>query len=218
MLGYQLVILWLFLFFAIFYPLVRGFSIPNATIAYWCLVMLFIAVFEFLLPFNYEYMCKKGHEYHKDRTCFGLEDGKSLTDMLSPKMYMDLYADYSLSDCKYRKGFGHDGFHFVLFGELWHGAFSAIGSILTLYYLYTDPGSKRFFLSAFSTGLVQLTMIIWYVSPVFLELFIEDSGNHISKWWWPPFLWNAPWFVLPPLLIFWGAKGILDPSVSKTSQ
>ena len=210
MYGYQVVVIWLVLFFSFFYPFVRKFNAFHRMVAYWCFIMLFIAVFEGMLIFHYDYMCRKGKYYKKKKKCFWNEDGKCLGDMLSSKMYMELYSDYSLADCKYRKNVGHDGFHFVLFGELWHGFFSGILSILILYFLYMAPESRHYLLSFFTLGVVQLTMIIWYVSPVILELFIEKSGNHWSKWWWPPFLWNMPWFIIPPMLIYYGAWGLLN--------
>ena len=205
-----MVLLWLVLFFSFFYPFVRKFGAFHRMLAYWCLAMLFIAAFEGMLLFNYDYMCSKGAYYAENNKCYWSEDGKRPGDLLSSKMYMDLYGDYSLADCKYRKNFGHDGFHFVLFGELWHGVFSGALSILTLYLLFSNPHARPCLLSFFTLGVVQLTMIIWYVSPVILELFIEGSGNHWSKWWWPPFLWNVPWFIIPPMLIYRGARGLLD--------
>lgn len=208
MLGYQLIIVWFILFFSIFYPFVYKLNSINKTIAYWCYCMIFITIFEFMLIFHYKYMCKKGEEYYNENKCFGYEE-RNIKDMFSYKMYMDLYGDYSLSDSKYRKNIGKDGFHFVLFGEIWHGIFSGILAITSLYYLYTKEDSKELFLSIFTMGIIQLTMIIWYVSPVFLELFIEESDNYISKWWWAPFLWNVPWFIFPPIMIYHGAKNLL---------
>jgi hypothetical protein len=210
MLGYQMVLLWLILFFIMFYPLVKQFDAFHRTVAYWSYIMIFIMIFEFMLPFNYKYMCEKGQYYADNNKCYWSEDKKSLKDMICSKMYMELYSDYSLADFKYRQNLGDSGFHFVMFGELWHGAFSGLFSILTLYFLYTAKESKKFILSYFTLGIIQLTMIIWYVSPTILELFIEGSGNHISKWWWPPFMWNLPWFIIPPIMIYEGAKKILN--------
>jgi len=167
-------------------------------------------IFEFMLPFNFDVMCKKGDYYYDNNKCYWTEKDKTLNDMFCCKMYMELYSDYSLSDCKYRKNLGQDGFHFVMFGELYHGLFSGICSVFLLYYLFTDKTSRKFFLSIFTLGVIQLTMIIWYASTVILELFIKESGNHLSKWCAPPFLWNAPWFIIPPILIFEGARGLLN--------
>ena len=210
MYGYQLVILWLVLFVLLFYPIFKDFNILYKTIGYWCVIMLFITTFEFMLPFHFDMMCEKGKYYKKNGCCYWNEADKKISDMFSPKMYMELYSDYSLSDCKYRKNLGHDGFHFVMFGELWHGFLSGIFAVLSLYYLFTDKTSKNFFLSIFTLGVIQLVLILWYVSPVILELFIEKSGNHYSKWWFPPFLWNVPWFIIPPLLIHEGTNGLLS--------
>ena len=209
MLGYQMIVLWFIAFFAVFYPAVHNLSRIDATVAYWSFWTVCVAIFEAMLTFCHEYVCKKGHEYYENGGCLGLEEGKSLMDIFTYQFYMDTYADYSLADHKYRRGIGHDGFHFALFGEVWHGVFSGIAAIASLYYLYAAPKSNEFMLSVFSLGLIQLTMIIWYVSPVILELFIDGHENHMSKWWWPPFLWNVPWFTFPPILIYYGAAGIL---------
>ena len=208
MYGYQMVLLWITICIIIFFPIFKHLNILYRTIGYWCVIMLFIAVFEFMLPFNFDMMCGKGKYYYKNKLCYWSEPGKKISDMFSSKMYMELYSDYSLADCKYKKKLGHDGFHFVMFGELWHGFFSGIFSITSLYYLFKDKTSQ-ILLSIFTLGIIQLVMITWYVSPVILELFIEKSGNHYSKWWWPPFLWNLPWFIVPPLMIYEGYKGLV---------
>lgn len=206
--GYQLVLTWIIFYILICFPFFRHFSLFNRLVAYWCTVMLCVSIFEAMLIFKWKYMCKKGKKYYKKNKCYWNEDVK-LKDACSSKMYMDLYADYSLADCKYRRGFGKEGFHFVFFGEIYHGIFSGILSGLTLWKLFTDPDSSAYKLLYFTLGIVQLTMITWYVSPCILELFYENCGNHISKWWWPPFLWNLPWFIVPPILIWKSVKTLV---------
>jgi len=209
MLGFHMVLIWLTMFIIVFFPIFKHLNILYRTIGYWCVLMIFIAIFEFMFPCNIDIICEKGMHYYDNKCCYWSETGKKLSDMFSSKMYMELYSDYSLSDCKYRKGLGDEGFHFIMFGELWHGVFSGIFAIASLYYLFKDKTCRKFFLSIFTLGLIQLVMIIWYVSPTFLELFIDKCGNHYSNWWWPPFLWNLPWFIIPPLLIYEGYKGLI---------
>ena len=62
--------------------------------------MVFVGIFELLLLFYYEYLENKGKGYYKNNNCYWLEDN-NVSDMFSYKMYMDLYADYSLSDKRY---------------------------------------------------------------------------------------------------------------------
>ena len=206
--GYSLVIIWILSYIIICFPFVRHFSVFNRLVAYWCIVMLLISLFEAMLIFEWKYMCKKGKYYYKNNTCFWNVEAY-FKDIFSTKLYMDLYADYSLADCKYRRGFGREGFHFVFFGEIYHGLLAGILSGLTLWKLYTNPNSAAYRLLYFTLGILQLTMITWYVSPCILELFHEKCGNHISKWWWPPFLWNVPWFIVPPIFIWRGAKELV---------
>ena len=133
-----------------------------------------------------------------------------LYDMFSDKMYMDLYADYSLADYKYRQNMNDSGFHFAYFGEIWHGIFAGFFSILVIYFKFFNLDNKKYHLAYFTLGITQLVMITWYISPAILELFLENNQNHWTKTWWPPYLWNLPWFILPSILIYHGTKNILS--------
>jgi len=212
MFGYQLVVLWLVIFIAISFPFVKHLDVMHRLIIFWSIITLFVFLFEIMLMFKSNYVCEKGKQYYDNGTCYWSEKDIRFSDMFSSKMYMDLYADYSLGDAKYRQNFGDSGFHFVMFGEIWHGIFAGLMSMLVLYYNYTSPETNFFYLSVLCLGLIQLIMIIWYISPCVLELFIETSINHSSKCWKPPLLWNLPWFIIPPILIYFGANNILYPS------
>lgn len=214
MFGYQLVILWIVLFVAIIFPFVKHLDVMHRLIIFWSIMTLFVFSFEIILMFKSDYVCEKGQKYFDTNTCYWSENDISLSEMFSTKMYMDLYADYSMGDAKYRQNFGDSGFHFVMFGEIWHGIFSGLLSILTLYYYHTAPATNFFYLPVLCLGLTQLVMIIWYISPCILELFIETSINHSSKCWTPPLWLNLPWFIIPPILIHFGASNILYPATT----
>jgi hypothetical protein len=211
MIGYQLVILWIVLFVAVIFPFVKHLDVTHRLIIFWSIMTIFVFLFEIILMFKSDYVCDKGQQYMDANTCYWSENDINLSDMFSTKMYMDLYADYSLGDAKYRQNYGDSGFHFVMFGEILHGIFAGLLSILTLYYYYTAPDTNFFYLSVLCLGLTQLVMIIWYISPCILEFFVETSINHSSKCWTPPLLLNLPWFIIPPILIRFGATNILYP-------
>ena len=207
--GYQMVLLWLILFFVIIYPLIANFSVIDKTIMYWCFLTIFVFLFEMMFMYNYNYVCDKGGEYFKNKKCYWTEK-VNLSDMFSDKMYLDLYADYSLADYKYRQNMNDSGFHFVYFGEIWHGIFAGLLSILVIYYKFFNNNLKKYHLSYFTLGITQLVMIIWYMSPAILELFLQDHQNNLSNTFWPPHLWNVPWFILPSILIYNGLINIID--------
>lgn len=206
--GYQMVLLWLTLFFIIFYPVVSKLNIIDTTIIYWCLITIFVFIFEMMFMIKYKYVCDKGNYYYNTNNCYWNEK-VGLYDMFSDKMYMDLYADYSLADYKYRQNMNDSGFHFVYFGEIWHGIFAGFLSILVLYFKFFSINNKNYQLAYFTLGITQLVMITWYMSPAILELFLENNQNHWTKTWWPPYLWNVPWFILPSILIYYGTKNFL---------
>ena len=207
--GYQMVLLWLIIFFILFYPLVKDLNAINRTIIYWCFITIFVFLFEMMFLFNYDYVCKKGNYYFDEYKCYWT-DIVPLKDMFSNKMYLDLYSDYSLADYKYRQNIGDPGFHFVYFGEIYHGIFAGIMSFFVLYFHYINIDRKKYLLSVLLLAVIQLVMITWYMSPAMLELFIKDNSNHYSKTWWPPYLWNVPWFIIPILMIKYSLNTLFD--------
>ena len=211
--GLYLIIMWLTAYVLVLFPLVHRYGHFDRLVVYWTILMFLVASFEAMLIPNSNYMCEKGQEYSDNGTCFWSQPA-NVSDAFSSKLYMDLYADYSLADAKYRMNYGNEGFHFVLFGELWHGFWCVVLGIAVMYTFYAMPNTPAYFLSLFSMGLTQLVMIIWYVSPAILELFIEGSPNHVSNWWWPPFMWNVPWFIIPPMFMHKGAMGLLRPTIA----
>jgi hypothetical protein len=213
MLGYQLVIFWFSLFFSIFLPLSYYLELnrPLTIIMLWVVWSFFVSLFEFILPFNMKYVCEKGKEYYNNNTCLWSEKGYSLTSIFDKTLYMNAYADYSLADSKYRKGYtksnetSSHSFRCVMLGEMIHGVFSFIFSVLVLYNIFIGGSNAHKNLHILLLGATQFALICWYQSTVFWDMLDKDSENYYlnEKWWWPPLLWNLPWFIFPPYLIYY---------------
>ena len=119
MIGYQLVIIWFVAFISLLWPIFGHFDLFDRLVGYWATLMILVAIWEFCLPFNFDLLREKGTYYCENKCSFFSEKDKSIWDLFTPKMYMDLYADYSLADCKYRGKLGEDGFHFVMFEHVY---------------------------------------------------------------------------------------------------
>ncbi len=209
MLGCFLVILWLTIFSIVSYLCCSFLGLKTAllrTIFVWTFFMVFVGIFELLLLFYHEYLHKKGQYYYKKNICYWNEDNK-ISDMFSYKMYMDLYADYSLSDKRYCKKITNKGNRFVLLGELTHGFFCFLfAPIIFYYFIHFDE--LYIYLYSIMFVAIQFGLIIWYLASVFLEMYFVK--NH--KFWWPPLLWNVPWIIIPIYVIYYGIKEIGNPN------
>ena len=172
------------------------------TIFAWSLCMVFVSIFELLLLFYYDYLQKKGKEYYKNKTNYWLEDNDIL-DMFSYKMYMDLYADYSLSDKRYCENFTNQGSRFVILGELVHGFFCMLfTSIIFYYFIYFDE--LYIYLYSIIFVAIQFALITWYLGSVAVEMFFVPN----KQFWYPPLFWNVPWVIIPLYIIYFGIKKI----------
>jgi len=211
MYGWQIIISWFVLFFPIFYVPLRNFDLPMKIIGYWCFFMIFICIFEFLVPFNFDTICEKGNYYYENDKNYWIEDDKKFSDLLTSKMYMNVYSDYSLSDCKYRKGLNDSGFRIVMLGEIIHGILTFIFTCIVLYGMYFGMNKNKLNLHILILGIIQLTLIIWYQSTVIWDMCIESSDNCCNnpKWYWQQQGWNVPWFIFPPYLIYYGYTNLL---------
>ena len=217
--GYQLIILWFIIFFTIFIPISKLFGLNNSLtiIALWALWSFAISVFEFVLPFNMKYVCDKGREFYDNKKCMWSKDYE-IIDMYKKTWWMDSYADYSLGDSKYRHGYKKNpdvtsshSFRCVMLGEIIHGVFSFIFSTLVLYYIFIGNNDKHKNLNILLLGAVQFSLICWYQSTVFWDMFDTKSENYYlnDKWWWPPLLWNLLWFIFPPYLVYYSYNQLL---------
>jgi len=214
MLGGYLVISWIAVFTMISYSLCSFLKLDNAlmrTIFVWSFLMIFIAIFEMMLLFYYDYLEKKGKYYYDKDMCYWTEDA-SPKDAFSYKMYMDLYADYSLSDKRYCGNFKeNEGARFVLTGEVIHGLFCIVMSAIILY-LYFVNNKTAIYIAAILFSGIQFALIIWYLSSVFLE----HIYNKNEKFWWYPLLWNVPWIIVPLYIIYYAFIEIMKiPSNEK---
>ena len=196
-----LVIVWLTLFFLSCFFLCKYLNINdvlNRTIFCWSFCMVFVGIFEMMLLFNMTYLENKGKSYYHDNKCYWLDD-ISMTDMFSSKMYMDLYADYSLSDKRYCHNVNNiPCSRFVLSGEVVHGIFCLMLAPIILYLFCIKSPEINIFLTSIIFSSVQFAIIIWYLSTVFIEMnFVKND-----KFWWPPLLWNVPWVIIPIYIIY----------------
>jgi hypothetical protein len=158
-----------------------------------------------MLLFYYNYLETKGNYYYKNNKCYWTDD-VSLLDALSYKMYMDLYADYSYCDKRYINNLKQcQGNRFVLCGELIHGLFSAIMSIIILYFFFNKFDNIYIYLSSIVFSSIQLALIIWYL----VTIFIEKKYVTNEKEWLPPILWNVPWVIIPTYIIYYSINTIL---------
>ena len=204
--GGLLVILWLIIFSILSYVFCKMLKLETPllrTIFVWSFCMVFVAIFEMLLLFYYEYLENKGKHYYKHNTCYWLEDN-SIFDMFSYKMYMDLYADYSLSDKRYCEKITNEGNRFVLQGELVHGAFCILLTPF-IFYHFINFNELYIYLYAIIFVSIQFALIVWYLSSVFVEMrFVENK-----QFWAPPLLWNVPWIIIPLYVIYYGIAEII---------
>jgi hypothetical protein len=203
--GGLLVILWLVLFSVLSYFLCTILKLQTTllrTIFVWTLLMAFVAIFETMLLFYSTYMQDKGKEYYKDNTCYWTEN-KDITDMLSYKMYMELYSDYSLSDKRYCKRIQNQGSRFVLLGELTHGAFCIL-FVPIIFYYFIHFNELYIYLYSIIFVAIQFALIIWYLASVFVEMYFVKN----DKFWFPPLLWNVPWVLVPIYVIYYSIKEI----------
>jgi hypothetical protein len=212
MLGCNLVILWLFSFSIISYAMCSYLNLDSVllqTIFVWTLFMVFVAIFEAMLLFYYKYLENKGTYYYDENKCYWNEDN-SLSDIFSYKMYMDLYADYSLSDKRYCDNLEKkEGCRFVLQGELIHGLFCFIMSAIIMYFYFFDFNNLSIYLSSIVFSSIQFALIVWYLSTVFVEMYYVKN----EKLWWYPLLWNVPWVIIPPYIIYAAIKEITSSNV-----
>ncbi len=211
MLGYNLVILWLVSFSIASYLLCSYLKLDSAllrTIFVWTFFMVFVAIFEAMLLVYYKYLENKGAYYYDENKCYWDEDN-SISDMFSYKMYMDLYADYSLSDKRYCDNLiQKEGCRFVLQGELIHGLFCFIISAIIMYFYFFDFNKLYIYLSSIVFSSIQFAMITWYLSTVFVEMYFVKN----DQFWWYPLLWNVPWIIVPPYIIYTAIKAIVKKS------
>ena len=206
MLGANVVILWLTMFAIVSYLLCNYLKLQTVllrTIFIWTFCMVFIYIFEFLLLFYYEYLEKKGKQFYNDNTCFWHEDTNPM-DILTYKLYMNLYADYSLCDKRYCEHISNEGNRFVLLGEITHGAFCLIMTTIILYFYFINYNELYIYLSAIVFSAIQFALIIWYLASVFVEMkFVKNE-----QFWSPPLLWNVPWIIIPLYIIYYGTMEI----------
>jgi len=175
------------------------------TIFSWTLLLGFVAIFEMLLWMHYDYVEKRGKEYYKNKTCYWSEN-INISDMFSHKMYMDLYADYSLSDKRYCENIDkNEGNRFVLTGEILHGFFCLIMVPIVLYY-FINFNELYIYIYAIIFSVIQFTMIAWYLTTVYMEMkYVTNDG-----FWWFPLLWNVPWVIFPPYMIYYSIQKIVN--------
>ena len=208
MLGCNLVITWLTTFFAVSYGLCQWLGLKTNllwTIFIWTLAMVFVAIFEMMLLFYYDYLENKGKMYYKEKLCYWLENN-SIWDIFSYKMYMDLYADYSLSDKRYCENVEKvEGSRFVLTGEVIHGIFCIIMAPIILYWFF-NYNEVNIYLSSIVFVSIQFALIVWYLVSVFVEMkFVKNKD-----FWAPPLLWNVPWVIIPPYVVYYAVEEILS--------
>ena len=125
-------------------------------------------------------------------------------DILTYKLYMNLYADYSLCDKRYCQHISNEGNRFVLLGEITHGAFCLIMTTIILYFYFINYNELYIYLSALVFSAIQFALIIWYLASVFVEMkFVKNE-----QFWSPPLLWNVPWIIIPLYIIYYGTMEI----------
>ena len=199
MLGGLLVLLWFLIFAVMNYFLYKVLNITTIllqVIFSWTFFMVFIILFELLLLVYYKYVHEKSEEYYKMNTCYWTEN-VNIVDMFSYKMYMDLYADYSLADKRYGKVIENEGCRFVISGEEAHAFFCILFVPFILYYFVFFDKIKIYIFSLM-LSVSQLSIITWYLSTVFIELYFVEN----KQFWFPPLLWNVPWVIIPMYIIY----------------
>jgi len=203
MLGSYLVILWLITFSIVSYFLCSFLKINTAllrTIFIWSFLMVFVYIIELMLLFKYEYLENKGKHYYANKNCYWSEHN-SVYDMFSYKMYMDLYADYSLCDKRYCENISNnEGNRFVLLGEIIHSLFCIVMTTIILYFYFFNFNELYIYLSAIIFSAIQFALIVWYLASVFLEMKFVNN----EQFWFPPLLWNLPWVIIPLYIIYYG--------------
>ena len=208
MLGCNLVILWLSLFSIASYMLCSYLKLDSVlmrTIFTWTFFMMFVSLFEAMLLVYYKYLETKGNYYYDENKCYWNEEN-SVCDIFSYKMYMDLYADYSLSDKRYCDNLiRNEGCRFVLQGEIIHGLFCFIMSIIIMYFYFFDFNKLYIYLSSIVFSSIQFALITWYLVTVFVEMYFVKN----EKLWWCPLLWNVPWVIVPQYIIYFAIKEIV---------
>ena len=207
MLGGYLVILWLSIFSILSYffcSILKIKTVLLRTIFVWTFCMMFIGIFELLILFYYEYLQNKGKYYYTNNNSYWLEDNEVL-DMFSYKMYMDLYADYSLADKRYCKKITNQGSRFVILGELTHGFFCFLFAPIILYY-FINFNELNIYLYSIIFVAIQFALIIWYLASVFVEFYFAKNNTI----WHPPLLWNVPWVIVPVYVIYYGIIEIIN--------
>ena len=167
--------------------------------------MVFVSIFEMLLIYYYDYLEGKGKKYYEEKKCYWLEH-TNVSDMFSYKMYMDLYADYSLADKRYCENIAvNEGNRFVLLGEIIHGFFCIIMTSIILYY-FIHFNELYIYIYAILFSGIQFAMIIWYLATVFFEMkYIKNEG-----FWSLPLLWNVPWIIVPLYIIYYSIPKIVN--------
>jgi hypothetical protein len=201
MLGFILVCLWLFIFGLISYFLIKYLKINNfllIIIFVWSFFMIFISIFQFMILFSFKYLENKSKYYYINNKCYWNEKN-SIYDMFSNKMYMDLYADYSLSDKRYSENIANsEGGRFVYIGEVVHGSFCIVMSCIIMYLFFFNFNKKSIYLFSIINSSIQIALITWYLVSVFIEL----QYNKNNKFWWPPLLWNILWIIFPLYIMY----------------
>jgi hypothetical protein len=193
MLGGFLVIIWLILFSifsCLFCKVLDIKTVLLRTIFVWTFFMVFIAIFEVLLLFYPTYMQQKSEEYYTNKTCYWTEN-VSYLDMFSYKMYMDLYADYSLADKRYGKKIENEGYRVVISGEETH-AFLCILFVPIIIYYFIYFNETNVYLYALMFVATQFAIITWYLATVCIEMYFVKN----EQFWFPPLLWNVPWVIV----------------------
>jgi len=201
MVGSYMVILWLLLFFIVSYALCNYLKLKTAllcTIFVWTFCMIFVSIFEMMLLFHNKYLEKKGNYYYDNNSCYWNEN-QNIMDMFTYKMYMDLYADYSLCDKRYCQNMvKNEGFRFVFLGEIIHGFFCIIMSMIIMYFYFVQFNELYIYLFAIIFTSSQFALILWYLTSVFLEMNYVENTGFVPY----PLLWNVPWVILPLYVIY----------------
>ena len=199
MLGGLLVVLWFFIFAVINYFLCKLLKIKTTllrNIFSWTFLMVFIIMVELILLVYYKYVHEKSEEYYRTNTCYWTEN-VNVVDMFSYKLYMDLYADYSLADKRYGKIIENVGCRFVISGEEAHAFFCMLFVPIILYY-FVFFDEIKIYLFSLMLSVSQFSIIVWYLSTVCIELYFVEN----KQFWFPPLLWNVPWVILPIYIVY----------------
>jgi hypothetical protein len=142
-------------------------------------------------------MQEKSEENYKNKTCYWTET-VSYLDMFSYKMYMDLYADYSLADKRYGKKIDNEGCRVVISGEETHAFFCILFVPIIMYYFIYFNETNVYLYSLMFVA-TQFAIIIWYLATVFIEMYFVTN----EQFWFPPLLWNVPWVIIPIYVMYY---------------